>query len=286
MWNAEWSGVLPGYFETVGIEVLSGRTFTEADGADGEPVTLIGRETAELFFPGDDPLGQRIALPGSNAPWTRIVGVVEGTRTESLQGELWPQVYFPHAQAPVMYYGTPRSMGFTLRTELDPTSLAGSVRATVGELDPDLPLSGVRTMRQALGAAVAQPRLITNLLGAFALIALLLAALGIYGVVSYSVARRTREIGIRMALGAEGGQLAALMVKEGTWPALVGIAVGVPAALALSGLLSGLLYEVSPRDPVSFVALPLVLLGVALLSSYLPARRAARMAPTTALREE
>lgn len=226
MWHAEWSAVLPGYFET-----------------------------AEIFFPGEDPLGQRLSLPSNDPVWARIVGVVEGTRTASLDGELWPQVYLPHAQAPTVFYFTPRLMGFTVHTELDPDRLVGGVRAAVAELDPNVPVSGVKTMEEAFDDVVAQPRLLTNLLGSFAVIALLLAAVGIYGVVSYSVARRTREMGIRMALGAEGRQLCRLMVMEGTWPALVGVLVGVPVALAL-------------------------------VSSWLPARRATRMAPTSALREE
>jgi len=285
MWNAEWSAVLPGYFRTAGIRLLSGRTFTEADGAESEPVVVIGRQTAELFFPDKDPLGARLAMPSDDPVWARIVGVVEGTRTASLDEELWPQVYVTHAQSGSIFF-SPRVMGYTVQTDLDPERLVPAVRAAVGALDANLPVSSVRTMAQAFRDTVARPRLLARLLGAFAFIALLLAAVGIYGVVSYSVARRTREMGIRRALGAEGRQLARLLVAEGTWPALVGVVVGLPVAVASSGLVAGLLYGVSPRDPVTYVVVPLILVTVALMSSYLPARRATRVAPSRALREE
>jgi putative ABC transport system permease protein len=285
MWNAEWSVVLPGYFRTAGIRVLSGRTFTAADGPDSEPVVVIGRQTAELFFAGEDPLGARIAIQSDNPVWARIVGVVEGTRTSSLDGELWPQAYVAQGQAARVYFA-PRVMGYTVQTDLAPERLVPAIRAAVAELDGDLPLASVRTMDQAFRDAVARPRLLTRLLGAFAFIALLLAGVGIYGVVSYSVARRTREMGIRLALGAEVRQLSRLLIMEGTWPALLGVGLGLPLAVASSGLVAGLLYGVSARDPLTFGVVPLILILVALASSYLPARRATGMAPSTALREE
>jgi len=252
---------------------------------DSEPVVVIGRQTAELFFAGEDPLGARLALSTDEPVWARVVGVVEGTRTASLDGELWPQAYVVQEQADRIYFA-PRVMGYTLQTDLAPERMVTAIRAAVSELDKDLPLASVRTMDQAFRDMVARPRLLTHLLGAFALIALLLASVGIYGVVSYSVARRTREMGIRLALGAEVRHLSRRLVMEGIWPALLGVGLGLPLAVVSSGLVAGLLYGVSARDPVTYGVVPMILVLVALVSSYLPARRATRMAPSTALRDE
>ena len=285
IWSAQWTSVLPGYFETMGIAPVRGRLLDASDVGGAEPVVVISEDVAGEYLPGVDPIGMRVGLPFDTVPWARIVGIVPRTRTNSLESDVIPQIYFTHAQGPSIGQSR-RALWMTLRTEVPPQTLVSATRRIVSELEPRLPFTNVGTMEDVFARSVAQPKLITNLIGSFALIALVLAAIGIYGVVSYSVSKRTREIGIRMALGADRGAIARLMVQDGVWPAVVGLLVGIPIALVASTMLRGILYEVSPRDPTVFISLPLVLLAIAVVSSYLPARRATRLAPAEALREE
>ncbi len=284
IWSAQWTSVLPGYFETMGIVATRGRLLDAGDVGGAEPVVVISEGVAEEYLAGADPIGMRVGLPFDTVPWARVVGIVPRTRTHSLEADVIPQIYFTHSQGPSIGQ-LRKGMWMTLQTDVPPQTLVGAARRIVGELEPRLPLTNVGTMEDVFSRSVAQPKLITNLIGSFALIALVLAAIGIYGVVSYSVSKRTREIGIRMALGAERGAIARLMVQDGAWPALVGVLVGIPIALTASNVLGNLLYEVSPQDPAVFVSLPLILLAIAVISSYLPARRATRLSPTEALRD-
>jgi len=284
-WSAQWTAVLPGYFETMGIEPLRGRLPTEADRAGAEPVVVVGRGAVERYFPGEDPLGARVALARDSVVWGRVVGVVPDTRTTGLDTEVIPQIYYPYAQGAALAW-QPGALYVTIRTAVPPREVVAATRAAVRELAPDVPLTGLGSMQSVFDRSVARSRFVVSLLGAFALIALTLAAVGIYGVVAYSVSRRTREIGIRMALGAGRAQVTRRVVAEGAWPAAVGVAIGLPLAWLATGVLSGMLYEVSPRDPVVFAALSLGLLALAVASSWLPARRATRMAPTDALQGE
>ena len=285
-WNAHFTAVLPGYFETLGIPVLRGRAPTAADDATSTPVVVVSRALVERYWPGEDVLGRRITffVGADDPPWLTIVGVVGDVRAE-MASPSDPQVYLPHDQLRAIGFGRGGSMTVVVRAAVDAAGLAPALRAAVAEMDPRLPVSNLRTMEEVVDRAVARPRLTASLLGAFGLVALLLAAVGIYGVVSYTVARRTREIGVRVALGAHRGQVVRLMVREGAAPAVLGAAVGLAAALAGAAALRGLLYGVSPTDPVSFTVLPLVLLAVAGLAAWVPARRATRVAPTEALRE-
>ena len=284
MWSAQWTSTLPGYFETMGVEAIRGRLLERSDAAETESVVVISEDVADQYMPGVDPIGMRVGLVADTVLWGRIVGIVPRTRTNSLRSDVIPQIYLAHAQGPALSRAS-RDMWITMHTAVPPQTLINAARATVRGMDPQLPLTNVGTMEDVFSRSVAQPKLITNLIGSFAAIALLLAAIGIYGVVSYSVSKRTREIGIRMALGAERRTVARLVVRDGAWPAMVGILIGIPLALAASDVLGSLLYEVSPRDPAVFVSLPLVLLGIAAISSYLPARRATRLDPTEALRD-
>jgi putative ABC transport system permease protein len=276
--DAEAFAVSPGYFRTMAIPLLSGRLFESQDGPTTPPVTLISQTLARRFWPGREPLGARVSMDGTT--WATVVGVVGGVRADSIQKEPYPQLYFPFTQLPL------RTMFLTVRTAGEPMSLVGALRREVTSLDPDLPLSDVLTMEQRFGRAVAQPQVNVLLLGGFAVVALLLAGMGIYGVISQMVAQRTREIGIRMALGANAGDVLRLMIRQGLTPALVGVALGLVAAWAGSSLLASLLYGVSAKDPLSFLLVPMFLISVSLFAAWLPARRATRVDPTEALRQE
>ncbi len=275
--------VSPGYFRAMGIRLAAGRLFTERDAPGAEPVVIINETMARGFWPDpqDPPLGKRIVLgaPRPGSVWLTIVGIAGDVRIAGLDRTPLPQMYVPLPQSPA------RSVALVLRASGDSATLAGLARAAVASLDPEQPVYDVRTMEQRLAATLAPPRFQTFLLGSFAVLALLLASAGIYGVVSYGVARGTREMGIRMALGAEPAGVRALVLRRGLTPVLVGLALGLAAALALSRVLSSLLYQVSPADPLIFATAPLALFLAALAACYLPARRAARIDPMSALRE-
>ena len=284
------SMVTPGYFSTIGIPLVKGRGVTEADRVGAPRVVVINQEAARRYFPGEDPIGKRIELGWSTeieeggpeqALGGEIVGVVGNVRQIDLASEHLPIVYLPFQQIGALNY-----VSVVVRSTAEPALLAASVRAAIRELDPDLPIQEYRTMAEHVGESVARPRFYTVLLGAFAGIALLLASVGIYGVLSYLVAQRTRELGIRVALGASGGQVLALVMRRGLALTATGVLAGVLAALAATRLLASLLFGVGAADPLTFVVVSLTLLGVAALACWLPARRAARVDPVVALRAE
>jgi putative ABC transport system permease protein len=280
--NYSWTE--PGYFRTLGIPFLQGRDFTAADDLKATPVVIINQTLAKQFFPDQRPIGRRIR-PGigngySAPPMREIVGVVGDLKRESLTSEPSPEVYVPNAQSPL------GSMIFVVRTEVDPASLVGTVRKEIAAMDKDLPISGVRTLDQSVARSIAQPHFLTVLLGAFAALALTLAAVGLYGVVSYSVARRTHEIGVRLALGAERTDVVRLVVGQGIRLTLIGVTLGILAAMGLTQFLATVLYGVKPTDLVTLTAVALLLAIVALLASYIPARRAMKVDPMVALRYE
>ena len=279
--------ITPGYMETMGIDVVAGREFALSDGPGAEMVALVSREAARVYWPDGDALGSQIGLgyEHGSRPWMTVVGIVYDTPTGDLDDEVRPQIYVPLAQTEESLGGTMAGGSVVLRTSVDPTSVVPSLRRAVAEIDPDLPLASLGTMDDVVKTVTAQPRLASGLLGIFALAAFLLAVVGVYGVVAYSVARRTREIGVRLALGARQRQVIGLMVREGARPALIGVAVGVLAALAATSLLRDLLFGVSPTDPVTFVSVPLVLVFISLLASWIPARASTRVTPVEALRE-
>jgi putative ABC transport system permease protein len=272
------------YLGTMGIPLLRGRVFELRDGADAPAVVLVNQALARRHWPGADPVGSRIRLggAGSDAPLRTIVGVVADSVQASLIDPVRPEVTFPYAQDPVGWY---KGTTLVVRTAADPRLLAETVKAQVWALGPDLPVTRVRTMEEILAEAVGQDRFNTLLLALLAGVALLLAAVGIYGVMAYSVGRRAHEIGVRMALGARAAEVFSMVVGQGLRLSGLGAALGLVGALGLSRVLAGLLHGVSPTDPLTFAAVTLLLTAVAALASFLPARRAARVDPLVALRE-
>jgi putative ABC transport system permease protein len=272
-----------GYFSTVGIPLRRGRAFTEWDREDAPGVLVLNEAAVRQYFPNEDPLGQRITLG-----WSRdgvqvggeVVGIVGDVRHFGLTSEPFPEVYIPHAQVPNA------GMTLVLRTAGDPLAVAGPVRAALRELDPSLAAGTFVPLEDQLSSSVAQPRFYALLLGLFAAVALTLAAVGILGVMSYLVAQRTRELGIRMALGADARDVHRLVIGRGMLLTFAGLALGIPATLALTRLIESQLYGVEPGDPVIFVAVILLLTAVAFFSTYIPSRRATRIDPMVALRGE
>jgi putative ABC transport system permease protein len=283
--------VTPGYFATMRIRLIRGRTFT-ADDRRGAPLVMVINETlARQAFPGQDPIGKRIACcepgPDGSPNWKEVVGVVADVRAQGLDETSAPEFYLPMVQAPAAAWTwTDRTMSVAVRAQGDAISLMAPLRRAVAEVDPALPLYNLGTMQGRVVDSLAQSRFSTMLLTVFGAIALLLAAIGVYGVISYGVAQRTQEIGIRMALGARHADVLAMVVRHGAALAGVGLAVGLMGALALSGLLSTLLFRVSPTDPPTFATGIVVLTAVAVMAAVLPARRAARTDPMVALRSE
>jgi predicted permease len=269
------------FFETMGIQLFRGRDFNVQDEIGAPKVAIINETLARDFFGNDNPLGRRIGV-GEKQPEREIIGVIKDTKYRDLKEQAPRTVYVPLAQATAM------SAELTLhaRTAGEPANLVAAIRREVETLDKNLPVYNVRTFNDLVAQSIYRERLIATLSGFFGLLALLLASLGLYGVMAYSVARRTREIGIRLALGAQTSDVLKLIVRHGMGLALVGIGLGVVAAWASMRVLANLLFGVSPTDLLTFVSIPLVLVAVALLACYLPARRAAKVDPLTALRHE
>jgi predicted permease len=269
------------YFRTMQIPLLAGRVFAERE---SQPVAVINQTMARGFWPAalSDAIGRRIVLgaPRPGAPWLTIVGIVGDVRNSSLDAQPLPQMYVPVEHAP------PRSMALVIRTVGDPENVIAAVRAQIFAFVPNLPLYDVKTMAEREAATVAQPQFQTVLLGLFAALAVALAAIGIYGVIAQSVAQRTHEIGIRIALGAEPASVLKLVLREGLIVGIAGLALGLVATLAVVRLLSGLLYEVPAFDPATFLSASVLLMAVVLAACYIPARRAARLDPMSALRWE
>ncbi|HVF58072.1 MAG TPA: ABC transporter permease [Pyrinomonadaceae bacterium] len=274
--------ISPGYFQTMNIPVRKGRAFVEQDRADAPPVTIINETFARRFFPGEDPVGKAI-IPGEGQTGTarEIVGVVGDVRHAGLDVETSPEYYVPYEQASVGRLSIVARAGSG-----NPASIGPALRGAIVAMDKEQPVYNIRPMTQLLDQSVARRRFNMMLLGGFALLALLLASIGIYGVISYSVAQRTREIGIRIALGAQIGDVVRLILRQGLTLAVVGLVVGLFASFFMTRLMASLLFGVSATDPVTFASVALILLFVALLACYIPARRAARVDPNVALRYE
>ncbi|MGI9107939.1 MAG: ABC transporter permease [Pyrinomonadaceae bacterium] len=269
------------YLEVMGIPLRRGRHLSQSDRADSTHVVLINEVLADRFFPGADPLGQRLNFGGDEEKdWPEIVGVVGNIKHESLTEEIEPEAYAPLAQQP--WY----TMSIVVRATGDPLSLAGAVRQEIGAIDKDQPIYNARAMERVVSESLAPQRVTMGMLGVFAVIALLLASVGIYAVMSYAVAQRTHEIGIRMALGAQPQDILKLVVRQGMLLALIGIGIGIVASYWLMQGLSAILYGVSATDPVTFSLISLLLALVAFAANYIPARRATKVDPMVALRYE
>jgi putative ABC transport system permease protein len=273
------------YFETMGIPLVRGRLFTDQDRAGAPPVVLLTEAAARQFFPGEEPLGKHIRLGWGRADDVfgggEVVGIIGNIKESGLAEADPPQLYMPYAQWPV------QGMAVVLKTAVPPRSIAEAARATVYAVDPALPVANVRTLQDIVDVSISQPRFYMTLLSVFAGVALVLAAIGIFGVLSYAVAQRTREIGIRMALGAQERTVVGLVVRQAMLLVFGGLVVGLAAAVLLSRtLVASLLFSTSPRDPLTFAAVAGVLTLVALVASYVPARRATRVDPIVALRAE
>jgi len=281
--TAYYNTVSPDLFRTMEIPVSKGRPFNEHDDQKAQRVIIINETLARRYFPGEDPIGKRMTLEDENPKeedWATIVGVVKDTKPLALDGKPSPEMYMPFAQRPA------RSMALMIRTTSKPESVAAAVRRNVQALDRNQLAYGLRTFEGVMSEAVAAPRFRASLLGVFAAVALILAMVGVYGVMSYAVTQRTREIGIRMALGAEPRDALKMVMRQGAKLAAAGVAIGSGAAAALTWLIEGLLFDLRAADPATFVAAPLLLAGAALLACYLPARRATKVDPSVALRCE
>jgi putative ABC transport system permease protein len=272
------------YFDTMKIALTDGRRFTERDDAKSLPVVIVNETFAKEFFPNENPIGKHVK-PGvsvtEDTPWREIVGVVKDVKhRQSLKREFEPELYVPHAQVPF------NNLNLVVRTQGDPRALAKTLQAEVNALDKDIPIYRVKTLDQYLGTAIAQPKFNALLIGMFGLLALILTAIGLYGVIAYSVAQRTQEIGIRMALGAQTGDVLRMVLRQGLLLTAIGLALGVTGAYFLTKVLTDLLYGIQPADPLTFIMTSLMLTGVAIVACLVPARRAARTDPMVALRYE
>ena len=276
----------PDYFSAMGMRVVKGRPFSSHDTEAAPGVVIINETLAARYFPGEDPIGKRLNLSGAPIDLREIVGVVNDVRNYGVDAEVKPEVYVPLLQSAPGYLASISSaLTIVVRSTVDPAALGQTLREQVQALDKDQPVSELKTMDVYLAESMAQRRFNMLLLGAFAGLALVLAAVGIYGVIAYTVTQRTHEMGIRIALGARGGDILRLVFSNAMATTLAGIVTGLGAAFALTRLLQSLLYQVTATDPVVFATIPLLLLAVSAIATYLPARRAMKVDPITALRE-
>jgi putative ABC transport system permease protein len=291
---AEFRVVSPGYFRTMGIRLVRGRLLENSDQELSAPVAVINETMARAYWPNGDALGRRFRLldkvdpKDSRTVFLTVVGIVADVKNNGLTKKVPREAYVTMRQRTVAIaaMGAARRMTLAVRTSVEPMNLAAAIRQEVSALDRNVPITEVRTMEQILARATAQPRFNTILLGIFAAVALALAGVGIYGVLSYAVTQRTHEVGIRIALGARRGDVVRLVVGQGMLLTLLGVAIGLSASFALTRLMEGLLYQVSATDPWTFALVALLLTGVALVACYIPARRAAKVDPMAALRVE
>lgn len=278
--------VSAGYLETLGVPLLRGRLPKESDTDKSPYVVVINQAAANQYFPGDSALGKRMqlgAIPDDGTPWMEVIGVV-GDLKQDLSGDPKSEMYVPVRQADSML--PIFTLSYVLRTTTDPNTEISALRSVVRDLSPNQPVVKVRTMEENISGSISAPRFRSVLLGIFAATALLLSVIGLYGLISYSVSQRVHEIGIRMTLGAEPGDVLRMIIGHGLKLAIIGVVVGLAGAFALSRILSQFLFGISATDPTTFAGVALLLTFVAALASYLPARRATRVDPMIALRYE
>jgi predicted permease len=276
--RSQYRSVTPGYFQAVGIPLVRGRLIEASDWAENVPVMVVNETMARLYFPDEDPIGEFLGVPMAGR--IEIVGIVGDVRHASLQSEVQPEMYVSYQQFSLS------DMTVVVHSESDPASIAAIVRERIRALDPALPLTQTATMEELISESLAQPRFNMILLVGLAASALLLAAVGIYGVVAYSVVQRTGEIGVRMALGADAGATRALVIGRAMTVVAVGVAAGLAVTALVARLIAGLLYGVGPNDPLTLVVGAAVLLAIAAFAAAVPAARATRIDPVVALRAE
>jgi len=277
-----WQLTGPRYFETMGIRLIDGRYFDDRDGASAPLTVMVNQTTARMYWPGESALGHRVK-PGFQGNWRTVVGVVEDVKNAGIDKPTATELYIPYLQTTGLGM---RSGYVILRAKGDPAKMVGPSRGVIHEIDSSLPVASVRTMDEVLSTAQARPRFLTLLLTMFSSVALVLAAVGIYGVISYSVAQRTNEFGIRMAMGASQREVLQMVLGQGLLLGLIGVALGAAGALALTRLIRGLLFGISSFDPVTFIVMAALLTAVTLIACWAPARRATRVDPMVALRYE
>jgi putative ABC transport system permease protein len=278
--DAQLRQATPGYLSAMRIPLVSGRWLNEQDNPDSAGVVVVNQEFAKHFFPGANVIGKRLQLMGDSQSSREIVGVVGDIRHVSLSEPDWAEMYVPYAQF------APPTMNVVVRASANPMNLANALQAQVSAVDKDITLSSATLMDDVLGASVSQPRFSSQLLGTFAALALLLAAIGLYGLMAYSVTQRRNEIGVRMALGATREDILRIILRHGTRLAIVGIGIGLGLSLAVTRVLSSVLFAVSYRDPETFAGVALLLITVGLAACFIPASRAAKVDPMVALRYE
>ncbi len=285
--KGDWEIATDGYLEAMGERLVRGRAIVPSDTSDGMLIALVNEELARRYFPGQDPLGRRLKIGGSaERPWVTVVGIVADVRHNDITGIVKEKFYVPHTQWHRSVGNPIRSMNLVVKASGDPVSLIGPIKQAIRELDASLPIADVRTMDEVVSATLSTPRFTGVLLGVFAALALALSAIGIYGVLSYVVSRRTREIGIRLAIGAGRWQVLRMVLRNGLVLSFAGIALGIVAAAFATRLMHTLLHGVTPGDPATFTAVALGLAGVATLASLIPAWRATRVDPVVALKTE
>ena len=287
--RADWYVVTPGYFEALRIAVLAGRGPEETDSAEAPAVIFLNQSAARTMFPGQDPVGRKVRLSSSTGPeqpWRSIAGVVSDVRQRGLDQNVRPEMFIPYRQFLHFSGAQARTMTVVVRTSGEPEVLISAIRGELRQIDPEIPLASPRPMTDVLSASVASRRLNVLLIGAFAVLAIVLATVGVYGVIAYDVLQRTREIGIRVALGASRRSVLALMLLQGMKLVLIGAAVGLAGAAAITGSISPLLFEVGPRDLAVFGSVGAAIAAAGALATYVPARRATRLDPLTALRTD
>lgn len=277
---ANYTVLSPGYLAAVGTPILQGRDFSDRDTVASAPVALVSAAMARKYWPGQDVIGKQVGLPIRPFNMT-VVGVVSDVKHLSLREEPGPEIYVPYTQKP---YPSMLTMHVVLRTKGDPAVMTAAARDAIRSVDPGLPIAAVATLDTIVDDAMAQTRFSILLVGAFGALSLLLACVGLYGAVSYSVTSRTQELGVRLALGAPKRRVFALVLAQGVRLTLLGIAIGGVLAVGLSRAIAGFLYGIESTDPATFGALSLLLLAVALLACYLPARRAMRVDPLVVMR--
>jgi predicted permease len=285
---SEVTSATPDYFKVLQASLVRGRYFTEDDGTGKQPVAIIDESTARTYWPDRDPIGRRLSMrstarAAANPPWCTVVGVIKDIKSDGLDQSGAPHIYRPIYQFPG---SRALSKSVTVRTSLSAASLEPQIRREIQAIDPDLPVFNVRTMNEVIDGSLASRRLSAELVGVFAVVALLLASVGIYGLLAYMVGQRAHEIGVRMALGAMPSTIGKMIVSRGAGLAGIGVGIGLIMSGIMAPLISSLLYGVRPLDPEVFIAVPVILMVVVLLASYIPAWRAARVSPIVALRRE